>query len=316
MTDDVHPHDDPSNRDEGSAPSGEELDRLLAEAADLSAQVTAEVGVLPVRSRVENVALDSLETDNADIREKLNDVDRLLHKTASELGVEPCPQTASPPPPSPAPAAPDIPDFMSEFTQPQQPTHASDTSSQAKTLDTPALASEKTEPQPASTPPPVVPEFMAEFTQPDKSAVDSDVKSPPALTPPISTRNPPRLGVVGAPVKPIEVNAQSPDSSADAPALSSAAGQPVVTTGGPEPTLPVVPTPPPKENLIQSNDRETESPSRWSEKILPLATLMVRAMEQIDRPLERLGHRPRQIIGILALLMIAASMILFFASLL
>lgn len=328
MTDELNPDGGSSPLPGEPAPSGADLDRLLSEAADLAAEVTAEVGTLPVRTTFENVPIDSLESDATDIQQKLDDLDQILDRTANEIGAATSTnssdteaQTGSPLP---------VPDFMSEFmdveqTAPQQPPPPAPPPTAAAPPPAPSITPAASGAESAaSETPPAVPDFMSEFTKPE-SATTSGAGQSNALTPPIASRNPPKLGVVGSPVTPIDVKNEpamvgvksvAPAAAKQTAAPAASAAPPVVSTGGPAVTIQSVPADPAKGAAAQVVGESAAPQGKSGGAVMPLATLAVRALEMIDRPFARLGPGPRKVIGVLALLVFAASLVVFTASLL
>lgn len=318
MTDELNPDGASSHLPGEPAPSGADLDRLLSEAADLAAEVTAEVGTLPVRTTFENVPIDSLEGDATDIQQKLDDLDQILDRTANEIGAATSNASGDT-------GALPVPDFMSEFmdveqTAPQHPpAPAPPTTAAAPPPAPPTTQASSGAESVASETPPAVPDFMSEFTKPESA---SGLGHTNALTPPIASRNPPKLGVVGSPVTPIEVKEEPAMVGVKAVAPAAAkhtaapAAPPVVSTGGPAVTIQSVPADPAKGAAAQVVGDSAAPQGKSGGAVMPLATLAVRALEMIDRPFARLGPGPRKVIGVLALLVFAASLVVFTASLL
>jgi len=323
MTDELNP-DGASQLPGEPAPSGADLDRLLSEAADLAAEVTAEVGTLPVRTTFENVPIDSLEGDATDIQQKLDNLGEILDRTANEIGAATSAKSADT-----AGALP-VPDFMSEFMDveqtapPQPPPPAPPPTTAAPPPALPTTPAPSGAEPAASETPPAVPDFMSEFTKPE-STTTSGAGQSNALTPPIASRNPPKLGVVGSPVTPIDVKdepamvgvkAMAPAAAKQPATTAASAAPPVVSTGGPAVTIQSVPADPAKGATSQVADESAASQGKSGGAVMPLATLAVRVLEMIDRPFARLGPGPRKVIGVLALLVFAASLVVFTASLL
>jgi len=294
---------------------------MLADAADLAAQVSAEVGTLEMHSHAHNVPIDSLEPDGTEIQDKLHELEHLLDRTAGEIGASPANMSGSTPGAS---AALEVPDFMAEFmdtAKPEMPS-VSESSKGAETPEIPDRASgpgappsSKAVESGAST---AIPDFMSEFTHPDAAATSSTA-NPHALTP-IATRNPPKLGVVGSPITPIEVRDEPELVGVMAPAPTAqakpVAAPAVVSPGGPKVSVESVPPAPHQGEPAPIAADNAATPERSGGMVMPVATLLVRALETLDRPVSRLGPGPRKLIGLLALLMFTASIVVFAASLL
>lgn len=335
MPEEFGPEGTSSGSPEESVPTGTDLDRLLAEAADLAAEVTAEVGALPVRTEHGNIPIDTLEPDGTDIHDRMDELDHILDQTTSEVGLA-VPESTGSSAPSGATPAMTVPDFMAEFTEPEPPApppvapaaQTATTSPAAPPVPTPSAAGS---PLPSASAgigpaakepmsPAPIPDFMAEFTKPEPGASGSTRVDSSALTPSIVSRNPPKLGVVGSPVVPMAAPAELASPQGPIP-LSTPIPKPAAT-----PAQPAAPGAPPSAQSIPAaaspkwsaevgNEGET-SPDHSGVMLPPLAVWLVRGLEIVDRPFARLGPRSRRVAGWLALLLFAASCVVFAASLL
>lgn len=321
MTDELNPDGTPPGSSEQSGPSGAELDQLLAEAADLAAEVSAEVGTLPARSNSSNIPIDSLEPDSSDIEEKLNELDQILERTADEVGVGAPDADERDSPPGTIDALA-VPDFMSEFMDVEKPAAPAYAEPAVMPFTPPTYAAPDPKPIERAVPA-VIPDFMAEFTQPDAGATAAAPGDPHALTPAGASRNPPKLGVVGSPVKPIAVpdepelvgaKYESPMAPPQPAAPVAPVAPPVVSTGGPPVTIQSVPAAPSSGSAAPIEAGESAPPNQAGGMAIVVAALLVRMMEEVDRPFARLGQGPRKAIGLLALVMFAASLVVFTAA--
>lgn len=159
MTDELppdQPQPDAPNGADSELVSADELDEVLSQAAALATDLSSELGVTdgtPDSSGSPDAPAIRKEAP-ADLDRELNDLQQLVATAGEELNDEP----ASPNDPGGPDTHPqafksersssgdsyDVPDFMSEFTEPQQPDAAPDESRQPQSKPPPVNPSEST----------------------------------------------------------------------------------------------------------------------------------------------------------------------------
>jgi hypothetical protein len=122
MTDEQSPDSDSTDSNNGAAASGnadQDLDAALAEAASLSAALSAGVGDTENQTKEDQVEPAASQADEVarNLDAELAEMEQLLETSSSDLGAE-SPEEEGEPAAS-APATQETPAFMAEFTQPE-----------------------------------------------------------------------------------------------------------------------------------------------------------------------------------------------------
>jgi len=140
MTDEQQPDqaspEPPEGSDSGVA-SENELDEVLAQASSLAAELSEEIGAadeLPVSEDARRAPEQAGNLATAELDAQLNEIDRLVAETNSEVddaSGRPDEHALPPSEPPASPSAPPVPEFMEEFTRPERPGDAAQPGAQA-----------------------------------------------------------------------------------------------------------------------------------------------------------------------------------------
>lgn len=255
--------------------SESDLDDVLSQASSLAAELSEEIGV---DAGSPAPAAASIDDDTADVSVEvgLEELERLVAATREEVdGDAPA---ADPPNSEPEDLA--VPDFMSEFTEPEPPS-----SDEPEAPGEPDAAEES----------PPLPAFDEPIPTTTTASNDAQIVSDPSLgivaTGTVKKEAPPEpLGVVGTPSPEVVEDPASPEAddsegeASEEPTVSKRAAlvQTVVGKAGPL--------------LFMVCDRG------------------VSLLEKIDRPIQRLGQQPRRLIGWLAIATLGTSLLAFIVS--
>ncbi len=281
-------------------PSVDQLDALLEEASALAEDLSLEIaGDDPFQGIAD---VDHADDESADddagiptVDEQLESVGELITETQFALGAE-APASGEN---EPSASADDIPDFMAELASPEQ--GASDSAAPDASADAiPDFMQEFTEPaadasadgvpQPDSPSSSIddIPDFMADLAMSeDEQAVPQD--SPAS----VAVDESPKLGKVGTSFESV---AASPVSESDSVAQAGA-----ITSRIPK-WIPI--------HLIKKIPV-----AKVRDVSLALAIKVVEKgvdlLEVVDRPTEKIGYKPRQLIGLIAISTLGTALVVF-----
>ncbi len=291
--------------DNNELPSADQLDALLEEASALAEDLSLEIAGDDPFLGIADVDHDDDESEDdagiPSVDAQLDTVDELISDTQSTMGAEVAANTevqasvddipdfmselAAPEPSDSDSAAPDesapdasvedIPDFMQEFTQPE----VGESGGGVPQPDEPSASIDD------------VPDFMAELAMSDgEQAVPQDASSA------VAVGDSPKLGRVGTSY---EGSVPKPTSE---PETIPAAG--AITSRIPK-WLPI--------HLIRRIP-VAQIRDVLSAQAVKLAEKGVDLLEVADRPTQRIGFKPRQLIGLIAISTLGTALVVFVIS--
>ncbi len=283
-------------------PGPDQLDALLAEASALAEDLSLEIaGEDPFTGieEVDHTAVDSADQDTPipDVDTQLESVDELIAETQTALGVEAPAITDG----DASASVDDIPDFMQEFTTPPQ------TEDESATSDEPSTDASVD----------AIPDFMQEFTRPEvnettdepSTSIDDipvfDADSSTSESAQAVPQDSPSSVVTDTEAKPGRVGT-SYDSAA---AEHRNEPQPVASAQSIATRLPKwLPV-----HLLQRLP-VAQVRDRVMALTMVIAEKGVDLLEVVDRPTRRLGFKPRQLIGLVAISTLGTALVVLLIS--
>ncbi len=272
---------DPLEGAGSGAISDQELDDVLAQASSLADDLAEEVG-LAEKSDQQGEPHEPPD-GAADLDAELSELEQLVADASSEVNEEA--ESADETAPSaeestPRSEKPPIPDFMEEFTRPQEPADAEP-------------AATKT---PASTAPPD-PATTSETKEQDADASGTTLSAKPGV---VGTG---MIGVVGAPLStpPTDDRATEGTEASDTAAPTEEDDTPETAS-----YVSVV------ARLVHT---VKQSAGRFSTMGLTLCNRALGLLEVVDRPFARLGEPVRRVIGWIAIATVGTAVIVYMISL-
>ncbi len=316
------PNPAPDSSDDVAAET--EVDALLAEAAELAAEVSDELEDIQPEGD-DSAASQASASDNAlvpeagDVDAQLAALDALIDQASQEIGQQDTdPADSCPAEDHTTEVHTEEADSPSALPTDQQVSTTADSGDASAELTAPETEEDMQQAMDA------IPDFMQDLTGPAEEKPASDTSSAQA-PPTVASQD---LAADGIPSSSVEAtkdatNDAANDASKDvANDAAKTAEQELLATGR---TRSLAPTTAPSADQDQSpTEQPSAKPSRMpslhippkiSEAAVSICDRAVTVLEMVDRPTERIGQRPRVVMGLVALATLGTAIIVFVASL-